>query len=189
VKISQVTDYPWSGEVKLTISPVAPTKFTVKVRIPGWSRGQPVPSDLYSYVSPEHPDLLLQVGGTAANRQTENGYVSITREWKSGSSVKLNFPMPVNQVQGNEKIAATRGQVAFERGPIVYCVEEVDQKIGAISLASPLKISTKVMPALLGGITELEIKDGAGTDLTAIPYYSWNNRGLAPMTVWMAKAK
>lgn len=187
VKLTQTTNYPWSGEVKLTISPVVPTKFTVRVRIPGWSRGKPVPSDLYSYVSPENPELLLQVGGVAANSQTENGYITITREWKSGSTVKLNFPMPVNQVQGNEKIAATRGEVAFERGPLVYCVEEVDQKIDAITLKSPLKVSTKAKPALLGGVTELEIKDGAGTNLTAIPYYAWNNRGLAPMAVWMKK--
>jgi DUF1680 family protein len=95
----------------------------------------------------------------------------------------------VNQVQGNEKIAATRGQVAFERGPLVYCVEEVDQKIDAITLKSPLKVASKVMPALLGGITELEIKDGAGTALTAIPYYSWNNRGLSPMRVWLPQTK
>ena len=189
VKLTQTTDYPWSGEVKLTISPAVPTTFTVKVRIPGWSRGQPVPSDLYSYVSPENPELLLQVGGVAANSQTENGYITITREWKSGSTVKLNFPMPVNQVQGNEKIVATRGQVAFERGPLVYCVEEVDQKIDAITLRSPLSVATKKQSALLGGITVLDINDGAGAHLTAIPYYAWNNRGLAPMRVWMARAK
>jgi DUF1680 family protein len=129
------------------------------------------------------------VGGAAVKAQPENGYVSITREWRSGDAVLLDFPMRVRQVRGNEKIAATRGQVAFERGPVVYCVEEVGQKIGAIPLTGPLSVSTKVMPALLGGITALEIKDGAGTDLTAIPYYSWNNRGLAPMTVWLPRAK
>ena len=189
VKVTQTTDYPWSGEVMLTVSPAVPAKFTVKVRIPGWSRGQPVPSDLYSYVSPDHTGLVMLAGGIATNGETEHGYISITREWKNGSAVKLNFPMPVNQVQGNEKIAATRGQVAFERGPIVYCVEEIDQKIGGLSLAGTLNISTKEQPALLGGITELVIKDAKGADVTAIPYYAWDNRGLAPMTVWLPRTK
>ena len=188
VKLVQTTDYPWSGGVKLTVSPAAPAKFTVKVRIPGWAQGHPVPSDLYTYVSPEAPAWRVQVAGAAVNASVDHGYVSITREWKSGDVVELDFPLRVHQVLGNEKIAATRGQVAFERGPLVYCVEEIDQKVAPDSLAAPLNISTKSRPAFLGGVTVLEIKGASGKALTAIPYFSWNNRGLAPMTVWLPRA-
>jgi hypothetical protein len=188
VKLSQATDYPWNGGVKLTVSPAKPTRFTLKVRIPGWAQGRPVPSDLYAYESPGVPAFRV----TGADGRTESkvgadGYVSITREWQRGDVVALDFPMRVHEVRGNAAVAATRGQVAFERGPVVYCVEEIGQKIAPASLAAPVSISTTVQPARLGGIIELEIQGTGAAPLTAIPYFSWNNRGLAPMAVWLPK--
>jgi hypothetical protein len=188
VKLSQATDYPWNGGVKLTVSPAKPTRFTLKVRIPGWAQGRPVPSDLYAYESPGVPAFRV----TGADGRTESnvgadGYVSITREWQRGDVVALDFPMRVHEVRGNAAVAATRGQVAFERGPVVYCVEEIGQKIAPDSLAAPVSISTTVQPARLGGIIELEIQGTGAAPLTAIPYFSWNNRGLAPMAVWLPK--
>jgi DUF1680 family protein len=188
VKLGQATDYPWSGGVKLTVSPAKPAKFTLRVRIPGWAQGRPVPSDLYAYESPGPAAWRVLVAGSEMKAQPELGYVSITREWRSGDMVELDFPMRVHRVQGNEKIAATHRQVALERGPVVYCVEEIGQKIAPDSLAAPLSISTKAMPALLGGVTVLEIKGSSGAPLTAIPYFSWDNCGLAPMTVWLPRA-
>jgi DUF1680 family protein len=188
VKLGQATDYPWSGGVKLTVSPAKPAKFTLRVRIPGWAQGRPVPSDLYAYESPEPAAWRVLVAGREMKAQPELGYVSITREWRSGDAVELDFPMRVHRVRGNEKIAATHGQVALERGPVVYCVEEIGQKIAPDSLAAPRSTSTKAMPALLGGVTVLEIKGSNGAPLTAIPYFSWDNRGLAPMTVWLPRA-
>ncbi len=185
VKLAQATDYPWSGAVKLTVSPARPAKFTVRVRIPGWAQGRPVPSDLYSYASVGGLEWRLLVAGRPVQAQPEHGYVAITREWNSGDTVELDFSMRIHKVRGNAKIAATRGQVAFERGPVVYCVEEIGQKIAPDSLALPLNVSTKPQPALLGGIITLEIKGAAGAPLQAIPYFAWNNRGLAPMAVWL----
>ena len=185
VKLGQTTDYPWSGKVKLTVSPVAPARFTLQVRIPGWAQGQPVPSDLYAYEPGGATGWRLTVAGAAVNAQPEHGYVGITREWRTGDTVELDLPMRVHEVTGNPNIAATAGRVALERGPIVYCVEEVDQKIAPDSLATPLNISTQEQPALLGGVTVLEIKGHDTPPLTAIPYFAWNNRGLAPMAVWL----
>jgi DUF1680 family protein len=185
VKLAQETQYPWQGSVKLTVSPATPTKFTMNLRIPGWAQGEPVPSDLYAYVSPEAPAWRVRVDGAAVPAKTDRGYVSITREWKSGNTVEIDFPMRVHRVVGNEKIAATRGQVAFERGPVVYCVEDIGQVIKPDSLAAPLEISTRWEPALLGGVVDLDIKGKDASPLVAIPYFAWDNRGLAAMTVWL----
>jgi hypothetical protein len=188
VKLSQETDYPWVGKVRLTVSPAAPAKFTLRCRVPGWVRGRPVPSDLYAYEDgPALEWRMVLNGEPIVGSLDDKGYSDITRVWRSGDTVELDLPMRVHQVTGNPRIAATTGQVALERGPVVYCVEEIDQKIASNSLATPLDISTKDRPALLGGITVLEIKGHNAPPLTAIPYYAWNNRGLAPMAVWLPR--
>ncbi|HET7535562.1 MAG TPA: beta-L-arabinofuranosidase domain-containing protein [Candidatus Didemnitutus sp.] len=185
VKISQQTDYPWSGAVQLNISPEKPAKFTVRLRIPGWVEGRPVPSDLYRYQPADGSGWKLHGARADDQYRREGGYYCVTREWKAGDSLRLEMQMPVRSVIGNTKIAATQGKVAFERGPIVYCVEAIDQKLPETPLQSPLKISTNALPAVLGGVTELKIESGGTPAFTAIPYYAWDNRGLAPMTVWL----
>lgn len=185
VTVAQMTGYPWSGKVKLEVSPAAPVKFTLKLRVPGWAQGKPVPSDLYTYSSPSSSAWHVSVGGKPVEAQPEHGYVSITREWSRGDTVEIDFLMPVNQVRGNEKIAATRGQVAFERGPVVYCVEAVGQKNSGRAVTFPIEVSSKWDASLLGGIHTLTIGAKNGSSLEAIPYFSWSNRGLAPMTVWL----
>jgi len=161
------------------VSPGKPAKFTVKVRIPGWVQGRPVPSDLYSYVTPAAQAWKVSVAGEPVQAELDHGYVAITREWHAGDTVELDFPMAPEKVRGNEQIAAARGQEAFERGPVVYCFEPADQPIPA-DVAAGAKITAEARPELLGGVTVLKV-DGA----TAIPYFSWNNRGLAPMKVWL----
>jgi DUF1680 family protein len=179
VKISQQTDYPWNGSITVRLSPEKPVRFTLRFRIPGWVEGHPVPSDLYGYLPADGSGWKL--GGAKADDQyrREGGYYLVTREWKAGDTLRLNLQMPVRRVQGNEQIAATRGQVAFERGPVVYCFEQPDQTI-PMTVSATAKLTAKAQADLLGGVTVLEV-DGA----TAIPYYAWNNRGLAPMTVWV----
>jgi uncharacterized protein len=189
VKLAQATEYPWKGGIKLSVSPAVPAKFTVTLRIPGWAQGQPVLSDLYSYASPEAPAWRVLVDGVSVPAKAEQGYVKITREWKSGDTVEIDFPLTVHRVRGNEKIEATRGQVAFERGPVVYCVEDVGQKAAANILSAPFDVSTKWEPTLFGGVVDLEIAGKGAPSLVAIPYFAWNNRGLAPMTVWMKTAQ
>jgi DUF1680 family protein len=179
VKIAQKTDYPWSGRVTITVTPEQPGRFTLRLRIPGWVEGRPLPSGLYSYLPADGSGWKL--AGAAADDKygREGGYYFVTREWKAGDSLQLNMEMPARRVVGNERIVAARGQVAFERGPIVYCFEQADQPIPA-TISSSARVAAKARPDLLGGVTVLEV-DGA----TAIPYYAWNNRGLAPMTVWV----
>ena len=185
VKLTQTTDYPWEGRVKLAVTPTTPAKFTLRLRIPGWAQGWPVPSDLYAYQGAEAPAWRVLVDGVAVKTQPESGYVAITREWRSGDTVELDFPLRVHEVLGNEKIAATHGRVAFERGPVVYCVEEIGQQITHAAVAAPFRISPEDKPGLLGGVTVLHIEGASGAALTAIPYFAWNNRALAPMAVWL----
>jgi len=186
VKLAQTTQYPWSGAVKLTVSPEKVAKFTMKVRIPGWVQGRPVPSDLYRYENAGGSAVRILVAGAGIDATPDaSGYVSIAREWRSGDTIELDFPLRVHVVHGNEKITATRGQVAFERGPVVYCFEDVGQQVGTATVDAPFTISTREEPNLLGGVTTLSLQGRTGGLLTAIPYYAWNNRGLAPMKVWL----
>jgi DUF1680 family protein len=190
VTLTQTTAYPWDGKVKLAVSPEKPARFTVRVRIPGWVQGRPVPSDLYRYETAEPvPGWKVRVAGADVSPRLENGYAVIEREWRSGDAVELELAMPVRRVRANDQVAADVGRVAFERGPIVYCVEDVDRALPPDSLRLPASVRV----ASEGGVTVLTL-DGAVAAgqpqgrLTAIPYFAWNNRGLAPMAVWLRES-
>lgn len=199
VKLAQKTDYPWSGAVKLTVFPEKPATFSLRVRVPGWAQGKPVPSDLYFYESGGAKAVWsVRVAGQPVTTALDHGYAVITREWKTGDEIWLSFPMSVQAVHGLDKVEATRGRVAFERGPILYCFEDTQHEVAldGLTVTSATKVSEKVRPDLLGGVVTLVLDDvtkapvdkaAAATtgQVTAIPYYSWNNRGLAPMDVWL----
>jgi uncharacterized protein len=188
VKLTQTTDYPWQGGVRLAVAPERPAKFSLRVRVPGWAQNRPVPSDLYSYDDKSPATWSARLGGAELNGPVERGFLVITREWRAGDVVELNFGLPVRTVRGNAKIAATQGRVAFERGPVVYCVESLDgqPKPEDLAVATAAIFELKPRPDLLGGVTTVEIRDG-NTTTTAIPYFAWNNRGLAPMAVWLKR--
>jgi DUF1680 family protein len=218
VKLTQATDYPWQGDIRLTVAPAHPAAFTLRLRLPEWAQGKPVPSDLYGYDDSLPSTWTLKVAGKAVQATLEKGYLAIAREWRSGDTVELSLPMPVHAVHGNPHIAATRDRVAFERGPVVYCVEDLDRTtpLGNLTVPAHANVKAELRPALLGGVTVLEIagarlaaapagdsatnaSSGAApvvaagsasksVTLTAIPYYAWNNRGLAPMAVWLPRA-
>lgn len=202
VKVSQQTEYPWNGSIRFTITPDKAADFALCLRIPEWALGKPLPSDLYTYDDPTPGTCTLKVNGTAQKPEMKNGFAVIQRSWKPGDVVELDLPMPVRRVSGNPKIAATKGQVALERGPVVYCLEGVDNNGSVFDIAMPAsaKAAPQARKDLLGGVTVLDIrgakrvvrKEGGGfvendTEVTAIPYAWWNNRGNSPMTVWMGR--
>ena len=195
VKLAQTTDYPWQGGVRLAVSPEQPAKFTLRVRIPEWAQDKPVPSDLYRYDDQAAASWSAHIGEVEFKGPVEHGFLVITREWHAGDVVELNFGLPIRTVRGNDKIAATQGRVAFERGPVVYCVEDVDwaQSPATLTVPAGAKLSAEARPRLLGGMTVLTIEGAQAAEapapkLTAIPYYAWDNRGLAPMAVWLKRA-
>ena len=193
VKLTQSTRYPWDGAIKITIGAAKPTAFSLRLRIPEWSRGRPVPSDLYTYQNAANTSpAVVRVNGTDVTYAFEQGYAVVTRTWQQGDTVELELPMVVHEVVGNEHIAAMRARVAFERGPVVYCVEDVDRALSLDTFAVPAsaKVAAEFRPKLLGGVTVLTLSgaESAGKafgPVTAIPYFAWDNRGLAPMAVWL----
>lgn len=189
VKIRQVTDYPWSGQLRFVVTVDRPVNFTLRIRRPGWSRGEPVPSDLYAYAGNESAAWTSRThrSGADFSLRAEKDYFAASGRWQDTTDFEIDLPMPVRRAQGNELIAATRGQVAFERGPVVYCFEQADQPVPA-AVSDAAVVTARQQPELLGGLTVLRIETAAGP-VTAIPYFAWNNRGNVPMTVWLARGE
>ncbi len=200
VKIEQQTRYPWEGTVKMVVNPDQSAPLTIHVRIPGWARDLPVPGDLYSFAGQSTGQVSLKVNGKAVPIAVEKGYVTLDREWKSGDVIELSLPMPVRRVVANEQVAADRGRVALERGPIVYAAEWTDNANGRVrNLMLPDKepLTAEFKPGLLNGVTVVKGKalalayDSQGKitkskqEFTAIPYYAWANRGRGEMIVWI----
>ncbi|MBS0630428.1 MAG: glycoside hydrolase family 127 protein [Verrucomicrobia bacterium] len=192
VKLAQTTDYPWSGQVKLTVTPEKAATFTLKLRIPGWAQGRPVASGLYGYDDATPTAWTVRVNGAAVPAQADGGYVSLARAWQAGDTVELDLPMPVRAVHGDTRIAAEEGRVAFERGPVVYCVEDPEKQTVPADLVvkAGAKVEAKAAPDLFEGVTILTIENGAGAatkTITEIPYYTWANRGPSAMAVWLKR--
>ena len=200
LKLEQSTRYPWEGAVKIAVTPDQPAPLTINVRIPGWALNQPVASDLYQFADPAPGAVTLKVNGKPVAFRTEKGYAILTRTWKPGDTVELNLPMAVRRVVSNDQVAADRGRVALERGPIVYAAEWVDNpngKVRNLMLPAASKLTAEFEPNLLNGVEVVKGRavalayDAAGKvqkteqPFTAIPYYAWANRGKGQMLVWL----
>lgn len=185
VGIQQQSDYPWDGDIKITVDPEKVASFTLAIRIPGWAQNQPLPSNLYFYADKTSEQPSLKVNGEVINISTEKGYVRLTRRWQKGDVVKVHLPMPVRRVVSHEAVKENTGKVAIERGPIVYCAEAVDNDGHALDLklSDDEVLAAKLEPTLLGGVTVVKSKN-----LTLIPYYAWSHRGEGEMTVWLERA-
>jgi hypothetical protein len=196
VKLAQQTEYPWDGRVKLTVTPDQASDFTLCLRIPGWALGRPVPSDLYRFADSKAPPVGLKVNGQAADASPkDDGYVHLQRRWQAGDVVELDLPMPVQRVYAHEKVQEDKGKVALMRGPIVYCLEGVDQPgVDLFRLVLPRETDLRAehRAELLGGVTVLQGNALADAErqvtLTAVPYYAWANREKGAMTVWIGEA-
>jgi DUF1680 family protein len=183
VEMVQKTDYPWSGNISITVNPKASKKFTVFVRVPDRTT-----SELYT-PSPKASGIKsLAVNGKSVKPKIENGYAIITREWKAGDKIDLVLPMKVQRVKPDEKIAADRGLVALRYGPLIYNVESADQpKLNLPLDASPL--TTEWRGDLLDGIMTIKGKWSDGSPMLAIPNYARQNRGGESSVVWLKDQK
>lgn len=182
LQISQQTGYPWNGKVAISVNPKKESQFTIKLRVPGWARNEVLPGDLYTYKKASTQKATINLNGEALALQPEDGYFTITRNWKKGDKINLNFPMEVQEVQTNAKVATNKNKVSLEYGPIVYAVEEADNKnnFDKINVASGDNFKVKKEPNLLQGVNVIE-----NSKFKAIPYYSWSNRGVGKMKVWL----
>ena len=202
VGVTQDTRYPWDGRVVIGLEPEKAGRFTLALRIPGWARNEPVPSDLYRYVGSAGPQVKLAVNGSPVELTLAKGYAAVERDWKAGDRVMLEMPMPIRRVVAHENVQEDRGKVALERGPIVYCLEGVDNpgpEFDALVLGDGAQLKSEYRADLLGGVEVISgeaqtlgrMSGGAveskARSFTAIPYYAWAHRGPSPMTVWLAR--
>ena len=188
VKLTQTTNYPWDGDIKVQLDTESSQSITLRLRIPGWAENQPVPGDLYRYIDTTTNGIQLELNGKKVDYAVDNGYLTITRNWKSDDVLSLSIPMPVHEVVANPLVKDLKGLVAVERGPLVYCLESPDNKadMNTISIAE----STVLAPHksdMLGGVVTLEGQSPEGVNIKAIPYYAWSNRGITSMKVWLPR--
>lgn len=200
VNIRTQTNYPWEGTLDIHVSPKKKTVFAVRVRYPGWVSGEAVPGGLYTYDAAQHAAAVVSVNNRSVTYQLENGYLVIDREWAPGDKLTVSFPMEIRRVYSGDEVKANKERVALQRGPLVYCVEGVDNEGRAMNLVLPKNASLQAMPyqvlaepviGLQAEATVLTVLPGGDNikserkKVIAIPYYTWNNRGAGQMQVWL----
>jgi len=198
IKVQQKTNYPWDGAVQLTLTPAQPTEFTFHVRVPGWAT-----------------NAAVAVNGKAEPGVKAGEYLALGRNWKPGDRVTLTLPMQTVSVAANPRVAEDHGKVAVRRGPVIYCMEELDQEHGvaladlsvALGQRSGKEFQNEYKADLLDGVVILRHRGSAyevssatealyspanaasnktrPVDLTFIPYYVWANRQPSAMQVWV----
>ena len=199
VVLRQDTGYPWNGDVQITIDKNSAKTFSLKLRIPGWVRGEVAPGELYKYADGKSLGYKVLVNGEEVSSELDKGYFTITRNWKKGDKVSLHLDMEPRVVTAREEVEADRGRIAIERGPIVYCAEAADNSFPVRSvlmgpdpdmtvshgdvLGYPVeKISAIAQTLHYDQMGRLRVDD---VKLTMIPYYAWCHRGAGEMTVWL----
>ena len=198
VALRMETDYPWQGQVKLTVERTDDLPWRLDLRLPGWCE-----------------EATVQVNGRPVEAPS-GGYAAIERQWREGDTVGLGLAMTPRLTESHPRCDSTRGCVAIERGPLVYCLEQCDQEPSVdlmdvqIDGAAPLQ--TVWRGDLLGGVTTVEasgyavdvgswqgeLYSSAGRQnapprravrLTAVPYHAWANRGAGAMRVWVPRGR
>ena len=198
VEIVQQTDYPWSGDIAVTVNPCKSGRFSIMFRIPSWALERPVATKLYSFAdAPEK--YTVMVNGQPVDGTLHNGYVVVDRKWAKGDKVDISLPMNVRRVRANDNVQDDRGKLALERGPVVYCLEGQDQADSCVFnkvILPDTPVKAVYNADKLGGIVELTgdaeqvEQDGTVSRVTfkAIPYSTWNNRGSDQMAVWIPES-
>jgi len=189
VALRETSNYPWSGDIAINVDPETPVAFDLKLRIPGWCR-----------------NAKLAVNGEAMPVKPVNGYVTINREWQAGDTIALELPMPAERLYAHPGVIMDAGRVALRRGPLVYCIEEVDNpggRVQRLKIRRDAELMASTRNDLFGGVVTLSAPAKAidesdwsslyrtappreeDATLTAVPYYLWANRGQGSMLVWI----
>ena len=171
--LTQETNYPWDGAVALKVGMNGSLKTQFRLRIPAWCK---------SYT--------LAVNDEPVEAPVEKGYAVIDRKWKNDDVVTINFEMPVELVSADPRVKDDIGKRAVQRGPLVYCIEEVDNPMDfdSLQIVENTVFDTDFKADKLGGIVEVTAHTGEQT-LNYIPYYAWDNRKAGKMKVWVPIAE
>ncbi|MDB5231777.1 MAG: glycoside hydrolase family protein [Chitinophagaceae bacterium] len=194
------TNYPWDGSVRITFSPQSKADFALHIRIPGWAGKDVVPGGLYLFKDVPAVNFVLTVNRKKMPYKLEKGYAVIKREWKKNDVVEIDLPMEIKRIISRPELKANEERVALQRGPLVYCVEGSDNDgeawnlilpANAILSAGEKKIINEKVITIKAMVPVLSVsKDGTHVEthhkiITAIPYYTWANRGQSQMQVWL----
>jgi DUF1680 family protein len=201
ITLRQTTRYPWDSAVKLSVDPAEPAEFDLFIRVPSWCQGESSPDDLYRIVGrPARGAATFKLNGQPIDApEIVHGYARLHRRWQAGDEIELTLDMPARRVRANPKVEADAGRVALLRGPLIYCVESLDNPadLRTLALPSDAELAAEHRPNLLGGITILrapavtlpkekdETQTPKPTTLLAIPYYANCNRDPSDMLVWL----
>lgn len=192
VELEQETDYPRDGTVNVDVAVEEPVSFDLLLRLPEWC-----------------DDPSVEVNGdpvdVAANEC--DGFVSVSRTWRDGDTVTAEFPMRVRQVRAHPSVRPSGGRIALRRGPLVYCVEEVDDEVSPDSVRVPADASFDASfdPELLDGVVVVRGEGVTPTggawsgslyrdrdavpaepvEFSAVPYYAWDHRESGQMRVFL----
>jgi DUF1680 family protein len=200
LNLRQVTKYPWDGDVRLEVGVPSPVRFTLHLRLPAWCERW--------HVTVNGESLSME-----AELSTGNGYIPLTREWNPGDVVEYQMEMPVRAIWAHPAVRDLQGRVALQRGPLVYCLEGVDHPGTSLDCIAidPHNVSNEFRveqdDTLLGGVGILRGKgtvveqsgwenvlyrneppSSRSVDITAIPYYAWDNRASGQMRIWLQAA-
>ena len=188
VKLQVESNYPWDGDISIRLQEAAAGKFTLGLRVPAWS-----------------PEITVKVNGQVTNNTTENGYLKISREWRKGDEIEGKLAMPVTALHSHPEVSCNSGRIALQRGPLVYCLESIDNKapLGSIIIPEQQDFKLKAIDSLTPGTIAITgsalienqeasadlyfsgIPAKSETTFTAIPYCLWQNRGPSEMAVWI----
>lgn len=209
VQIEQQTGYPYDGDIRVIVGKNQARTFALKLRLPGWAQGRPVPSPLYRYVGPNATTQAYSItlnGQPVQSELTADGYITLSRTWKKGDVVQLHLDMPVRMVEADPRVIADRGMVSVERGPLVYCAEWPDNEAdvrtyllnpNAQFTAQPAQLQTQSgnqYPIVNVSTSDVQVLSydaqhnlvASRGRLTLIPYYAWDHRGQqGGMEVWL----
>jgi len=197
VVVQQQTNYPWDGNVKITLHPEAEEDFLLNIRVPGWAIGKAIDGDLYTFTDTETIPLQLKINGKKTSAQNYSGYLQMEKRWCEGDVVEIEFPMPVRKIISHPEVIENESKMALQRGPFIYCFESVDNPEGIkkFYLTKNSEVSIKHEKNLMGGVTVIKGKAAKKfpdqstqdqTEFSAVPYYAWNNRGPGQMLVWQS---
>lgn len=198
VVLRQTTNYPWDGDVRFDIKK-ASGNFALKIRIPGWVRGEVVPSDLYRYADGRQLSWSVRVNGEPMEGELTDGYFVVQRKWKKGDCVDVHFDMLPRMVIAHESLRDDAERAAIERGPLVYCAEWPDNKCNVRQVLLNLKPQFQQGTTEIAGTQVVTLTTDAQSfehdatgrvrprdeRLTLIPYYAWAHRGKGSMAVWL----
>lgn len=198
--IQQESSLPWEGHAALSIVSEDVVDAKLKLRIPGWARNEPSPGGLYEYVDQPTKPTVVKVNGQVQNEEVDDsGYVTLSRAWKKNDQITLDFPFEVRKVKARSEVTEDRGKIAIERGPMLYCAEEVDNgTVQNLILNENASFKVEFDQDLFGGTMIIKTtarkasRDRSGrvnlsqeVPLKLIPYHLWSNRGPGEMTVWI----